>query len=155
MRRVLILNGPNLNLLGVREPDIYGTTTLDEIRARCATQAQVVGAAITFVQSNHEGELVDHIQTARHSADAIIINPAGYSFTSVALVDALRAFEGPVIEVHISNIHRRDEIHRHSIISTAVTGVICGLGVHGYLAAIQVIADLADTHFVARGPDRR
>ena len=154
MRRVLILNGPNLNLLGVREPHIYGTTTLDDIQERCETWARQVGVAITFRQSNHEGELVDHIQAARRDADAIIINPAGYSFTSVAIVDALKAFEGPVIEVHISNIHRRDEIHRHSIISTAATGVICGLGLHSYLAAIKVIAELEPAHF-ARGPDRR
>src|SRR5262249_6591769 len=103
--RLLILNGPNLNLLGVREPHIYGATTLREIEQSCEPFAASAGAQLTFLQSNHEGVLVDHIQQARSDADAIIINPAAYSFTSVALYDALKVFEGPIIEVHISNIH--------------------------------------------------
>jgi 3-dehydroquinate dehydratase II len=135
--RLTILNGPNLNLLGVREPHIYGTTTLDAIKASCEEFAKYLGAALAFHQSNHEGELVELIQRARQSADAIIINPAGYSFTSVAIFDALKAFEGPIIEVHISNIHARDELHRHSILSAAVTAVICGLGPYGYIVAMQ------------------
>jgi 3-dehydroquinate dehydratase-2 len=142
MKRVMILNGPNLNLLGVREPHIYGTTTLEEIKGNCEREAAALGVGMTFHQSNHEGELVDLIQSARQDADAIIINPAGYSFTSIAMVDAIKAFEGPVIEVHISNIHARDELHRHSKISHAAAGVICGLGPYGYLAALRALAQM-------------
>jgi 3-dehydroquinate dehydratase-2 len=140
MKRLMILNGPNLNLLGVREPHIYGTTTLAQIKESCERQAAQLGLTLAFHQSNHEGELVDLIQSARQSADAIIINPAGYSFTSIAIIDAIKAFEGPVFEVHISNIHARDEHHRHSKVSHAATGVICGLGPYGYIAAMQALA---------------
>ena len=143
MKRVMILNGPNLNLLGVREPHIYGTTTLAQIKEACEREATKLGLALSFHQSNHEGELVDLIQSARQSADAIIINPAAYSFTSIAILDAIKAFEGPVIEVHISNIHARDEHHRHSKISHAATAVICGLGPHGYVAAMHALVELA------------
>lgn len=136
---ILILNGPNLNMLGIREPHIYGSTTLDEIRQSCEAFATTQNAAIDFRQSNHEGALVDAIQQARDTAAAIIFNPAGYSFTSVALYDALKTFEGPIVEVHISNIHARDELHRHSKLSAAVTGVICGFGPHGYILAIQAV----------------
>jgi 3-dehydroquinate dehydratase II len=142
MKRLMILNGPNLNLLGVREPHIYGTTTLKQIEENCEQHAEKLGLAIAFHQSNHEGELVDWIQSARQEADAIIINPAGYSFTSIAIFDAIKAFEGPVLEVHISNIHARDELHRHSKISLAATGVICGLGPYGYIAAMHAIAEM-------------
>jgi 3-dehydroquinate dehydratase-2 len=142
MKRLMILNGPNLNLLGVREPHIYGTTTLKQIEESCAHHAAGLGFELAFHQSNHEGELVDLIQSARQSADAIIINPAAYSFTSIAIIDALKAFEGPVLEVHISNIHARDEHHRHSKISHAVTAVICGLGPYGYIAAMHAIAQM-------------
>ena len=142
MKRVMILNGPNLNLLGVREPHIYGTTTLADIRQACEREADALGLTITFHQSNHEGELVDLIQSARQNADGIIINPAGYSFTSIALVDAIKAFDGTVLEVHISNIHARDELHRHSKISHAVRGVICGLGPHGYVAALRALTEM-------------
>jgi 3-dehydroquinate dehydratase II len=142
MNRVMILNGPNLNLLGVRETHIYGTTTLAEIRQACEREASALGLTITFHQSNHEGELVDLIQSARQDADAIIINPAGYSFTSIAIVDAIKTFDGTVLEVHISNIHARDELHRHSRISHAVRGVICGLGPHGYVAALRALAEM-------------
>ena len=135
--RLMIINGPNLNLLGVREPHIYGLTTLDAIRASCEAFANHLGVALAFHQSNHEGELVELIHRARQSADAIIINPAAYSFTSVAIFDALKIFEGPIIEVHISNIHARDELHRHSIMSAAVKAVICGLGPYGYIVAMQ------------------
>jgi 3-dehydroquinate dehydratase-2 len=138
--RLMVLNGPNLNLLGVREPHIYGTTTLGEIEASCREYAATLGASLAFHQSNHEGALVDLIQAARAAADAIIINPAAFSFTSIALVDALRAFDGPVVEVHISNIHARDELHRHSIISGAARCVICGAGPHGYILAIEAAA---------------
>ena len=143
MKRLMILNGPNLNLLGVREPHIYGTTTLAQIEESCVHHATGLGLDLTFRQSNHEGELVDLIQSARQTADAIIINPAGYSFTSIAILDAIKAFEGPVIEVHISNIHARDEYHRHSKISSVATGVICGLGPYGYIAAMHALAQMA------------
>jgi 3-dehydroquinate dehydratase II len=142
MKRLMILNGPNLNLLGVREPHIYGTTTLAQIKADCEQHAAKLGLDLAFHQSNHEGELVDWIQSARENADAIIINPAGYSFTSIAILDAIKAFDGPVIELHISNIHARDEYHRHSKISSAATAVICGLGPHGYIAAMHAIAQM-------------
>jgi 3-dehydroquinate dehydratase II len=142
MKRLMILNGPNLNLLGVREPHIYGTTTLEQIKADCEQHAATLGLELAFHQSNHEGELVDWIQSARESADAIVINPAGYSFTSIAILDAIKAFDGPVIEVHISNIHARDEYHRHSKISSAATAVICGLGPHGYIAAMHAVAQM-------------
>jgi 3-dehydroquinate dehydratase II len=143
MKRLMILNGPNLNLLGVREPHIYGTTTLAQIEENCERHAKELGLTLAFHQSNHEGELVDLIQSARQNADAIIINPAGYSFTSIAILDALKAFEGPIVEVHISNIHGRDEHHRHSKLSHAVTAVICGLGPHGYIAAMHALAQMA------------
>ena len=143
MKRLMILNGPNLNLLGEREPHIYGTTTLAQIEESCAHHAAGLSLELTFRQSNHEGELVDLIQSARQTADAIIINPAGYSFTSIAILDAIKAFDGPVIEVHISNIHARDEYHRHSRISSVATGVICGLGPYGYIAAMHALAQMA------------
>src|SRR5882757_1064790 len=145
MKRLMILNGPNLNLLGVREPHIYGTTTLAQIMESCEQNAKRLGLEISFHQSNHEGELVDLIQQARQSADAIIINPAAYSFTSIAIIDAIKAFEGPVLEVHISNIHARDELHRHSKISSAATAVICGLGPYGYIAAMEGLVAMAKT----------
>ena len=142
MKRLMILNGPNLNLLGVREPHIYGTTTLAQVRESCEQHARQLGLELAFHQSNHEGELVDWIQSARQSADAIIINPAAYSFTSIAIIDAIKAFEGPVVEVHISNIHARDELHRHSKISSAATAVIAGLGPYGYIAAMHALAQM-------------
>ena len=135
--RLMILNGPNLNLLGTREPHIYGSTTLAAIEASCEAFAAFAGAALSFHQSNHEGVLVDLVQAARQEADAIIINPAGYSFTSIALLDAFKIFQGPIFEVHISNIHARDEFHRHSKLSSAVTAVIAGLGPYGYIVAMQ------------------
>jgi 3-dehydroquinate dehydratase II len=146
--RIMILNGPNLNLLGVREPHIYGTTTLAQIEAACSALVKDIGGTLAFHQSNHEGQLVDWTQSARGTADAIVINPAAYSFTSIALLDAIKAFEGPVIEVHISNIHARDEHHRHSKLSGAVKAVICGLGPYGYLVAIQ-----AASHMLGALPD--
>lgn len=138
--RLMVLNGPNLNLLGEREPDIYGSTTLAAVEASCQRLAQILRVELQFLQSNHEGELVDWIQEARHTADAIIINPAGYSFHSIPIFDALKVFSGPVIELHVSNIHARDELHRHSLLSRAATGVICGLGTYGYIVAMQAAA---------------
>jgi 3-dehydroquinate dehydratase II len=135
--RLMILNGPNLNLLGVREPHIYGSTTLPAIKASCEEFAKFAGAQLSFHQSNHEGALVDLIQSARDEADALIINPAAYSFTSIAMFDALKTFEGPIIEVHISNIHARDELHRHSKLSSVAKAVVCGLGPYGYVVAMQ------------------
>ena len=142
--RIMVLNGPNLNLLGVREPHIYGTTTLSEIEISCAQLVEAIGGSLAFHQSNHEGQLVDWVQSARQTADAIVINPAAYSFTSIALLDALKTFEGPVIEVHISNIHARDEYHRHSKLSGAVKAVVCGFGPYGYIVAIQAAAHMLD-----------
>jgi 3-dehydroquinate dehydratase-2 len=139
----MILNGPNLNLLGVREPHIYGSTTLAAIKTSCEEFAALAGTQLSFHQSNHEGELVDLIQSARGSADALVINPAAYSFTSVAIYDALKIFEGPIYEVHISNIHARDELHRHSKLSAAVKGVIAGLGPYGYIVAMQAALQAA------------
>lgn len=138
--RLMILNGPTLNLLGEREPEIYGSTTLAAVEQSCRAFAEILGVDLQFLQSNHEGALVDWIQDARHTADAIIINPAGYSFYSVAILDAVKVFAGPVIELHISNVHARDEWHRHSILSSAATGVICGLGAYGYIVAMQAAA---------------
>jgi 3-dehydroquinate dehydratase II len=140
--RLMILNGPNLNLLGVREPHIYGSTTLAAIEASCRDFAKFLGASLEFHQSNHEGALVDLIQSARTKADAVILNPAGYSFTSIAILDALKAFDGTFIEVHISNIHARDELHRHSILSSVAKAVICGLGPYGYIVAMQAAAQM-------------
>jgi 3-dehydroquinate dehydratase-2 len=124
-------------MLGIREPHIYGSTTLEAIKAACEEFAHLSGAQLSFHQSNHEGVMVDLIQSARTQADAIVINPAGYSFTSIAIFDALKIFEGPIFEVHISNIHARDELHRHSKLSAAVKGVIAGLGPYGYIVAMQ------------------
>ncbi|MCG6902060.1 MAG: 3-dehydroquinate dehydratase [Rhodobacter sp.] len=138
--RITILNGPNLNLLGVREPHIYGTTTLAEIESTCREAAGFLNVTLAFHQSNHEGELLDLIHAAREDTDALIINPAGLSFTSIALFDAIKAFDGPCIELHLSNIQARDELHRHSKLSAAATAVICGLGPYGYIMALQAAA---------------
>ncbi len=142
--RLMILNGPNLNLLGIREPHIYGSTTLAAVEASCRAFAAHIGATLSFHQSNHEGALVDLIQSARETADAIIINPAAYSFTSVAIIDALKIFAGPIIEIHISNIHARDELHRHSKISAVAKSVICGFGPYGYIIAMQAAAQMLE-----------
>lgn len=146
--RLLIVNGPNLNLLGEREPEIYGSTTLSAVEESCRDYAEVLDIELEFFQSNHEGVIVDMIQEARHTCDAIVINPAGLSFHSIPVLDALKVFSGPIIELHVSNIHTRDEQHRHSIISNAATGVICGLGTYGYItamqAAMQMIGSIPD-----------
>jgi 3-dehydroquinate dehydratase-2 len=147
MPNLLVLNGPNLNLLGAREPKIYGSLTLADIEGVCAAAARAIGVELDFRQSNHEGELVDWIQAARGTADAIVINPAAYSHTSVAIHDALRLFEGPILEVHLSNIHQREAFRHHSYVSLVAKGVICGLGAHGYALAIaaagRLLADAA------------
>lgn len=136
--RVLVLHGPNLNLLGSREPEIYGHETLADIDASLAAQAKLAGAELITFQSNHEGDLVDRVQAARAEQVAfIIINPAGYTHTSVALRDALAAVDIPFVEVHLSNIHAREPFRRHSYFSDIAAGVICGLGSHGYRLALD------------------
>jgi 3-dehydroquinate dehydratase II len=138
--RVLILNGPNLNLLGQRQPAIYGHSTLSEVEFMCRSLGAELGIEVTCKQSNAEHQIIDWIHEARESADAIIINPGAYSHTSIAIHDALKTCEFPILEVHISNIHRREDFRSHSYISLAATGVIAGLGVHGYLLALRQIA---------------
>jgi 3-dehydroquinate dehydratase II len=139
---IYVLNGPNLNMLGLREPAIYGRDTLDDIKGRCAIAAKAHGLTTDFRQSNIEGELVSWIQEARNKAKGIILNAGGYTHTSVAILDALQAAELPVIEVHLSNIFRRDQFRQHSYISLAATGVICGLGAKGYELALDAMAAL-------------
>ncbi len=140
--RVLILNGPNLNLLGQRQPEVYGRETLADVERACAALAGELGLALDCFQSNHEGVLVDRIQAARADTQGIVINPGAYSHTSVAILDALNAFDGPVIEVHISNIHRREAFRHHSFVSGRAEGVIAGLGTEGYLFALRRLATL-------------
>ena len=139
---VLVLNGPNLNLLGTREPSVYGRETLAEIEAACRIRAQALGLAVDFRQSNSEAVLIDWVQAARGTAAGIVINAAGYSHTSVALLDALAACDLPIVEVHLSNIHRREEFRHHSYVSHVARGVIVGLGGHGYELALEAIARL-------------
>jgi 3-dehydroquinate dehydratase-2 len=143
---VAVLNGPNLNMLGLRQPHIYGAATLDDVEALCAETAEHLGLAIDFRQTNSEGELVTWIQECRGRAAGIVINPAGYSHTSVAVLDALLASECPVIEIHISNIHKRDAFRHHSYVSSMAEGVICGLGIRGYAHALQAMADYLEDH---------
>lgn len=144
MKRVIsIFNGPNLNLLGEREPDIYGAVTLQAIEQSCRSFADTLGVEVDFQQTNHEGVMVDAIQAARLTSEALIINPAGLSFHSVPVLDALRLFGKPVVELHISNIHARDKDHQHSIMSGTATAVICGLGAYGYIVALQSAARFA------------
>ncbi len=142
---VLIINGPNLNLLGVREPQIYGTETLADIEEACLERAARLGLTADFRQTNAEGQLIDWVQEARDTADGIIINAGGYSHTSIALLDALTAADLPVIEVHLSNIHRREAFRHHSYVSLAAKGVIVGLGSFGYELALEAIARLIIT----------
>ena len=139
---ILVLNGPNLNLLGQRQPEIYGRETLADVEAALARLAAELGVAVACHQSNHEGQLVDLIQEARKDAAGIIINPGAYSHTSVAILDALNAFEGPVLEVHISNIHKREAFRHHSFVSSRADGVIAGFGTEGYLLALRRMAGL-------------
>ena len=139
---VTLLNGPNLNLLGLRQPEIYGRETLEDVAARVSDLAEDLGLAIKAQQSNHEGQLVDWIHAARGTSAAIIINPGAYSHTSVAILDALNAYEGVVIEVHISNIHKREAFRHHSYVSARADGVIAGCGTEGYLLALRRIATL-------------
>lgn len=142
-RTLLVINGPNLNLLGEREPHIYGSQTLEMINAELSALASENGYALTCYQSNHEGDLVDRVQAARNTTGGLIINPGGYGHTSVALRDALSAYPHPVIEVHLSNIYKREGFRHHSYLSAVVTGMICGLGADGYKLALLRLFDLA------------
>lgn len=143
-RTIVVLNGPNLNLLGQREPEIYGRGSLDDLKAATVARAKTHGLTADFRQSNNEGELVTAIQGARVSAAGIIINAAAYTHTSVAILDALLASDLPVIEVHLSNIYRREEFRHHSYVSRAATGVICGFGALGYELAVDAMAHILD-----------
>lgn len=142
MALITVLNGPNLNLLGKREPDIYGTATLADVDALCRDKAASLGHEVRCFQSNAEHELIDAIHAAREEAAAIVINPGAYTHTSIALRDALSAFAGPIAEIHISNIHAREEFRHHSYISAVANSVICGAGVAGYGLAIEAVANL-------------
>jgi 3-dehydroquinate dehydratase II len=139
---IYVLNGPNLNLLGLRQPDIYGRETLEDVVVALSALGAELGLGVEAHQSNHEGVLVDLIQAARQKAAGIIINPGAYSHSSIAILDALNAFEGPVLEVHISNIHKREAFRHHSYISGRAEGVIAGFGTEGYLLALRRMVTL-------------
>ncbi|MFP5478954.1 MAG: type II 3-dehydroquinate dehydratase [Alphaproteobacteria bacterium] len=141
-KRITLLNGPNLNLLGLRQPEIYGRETLADVVAKVTALAVELGLELQALQSNHEGQLVDWIHEARTVSAGIIINPGAYSHTSVAILDALNAFDGPVLEVHISNIHKREAFRHHSFVSARAEGVIAGFGTEGYLLALRRMATL-------------
>ncbi|MFN9926929.1 MAG: type II 3-dehydroquinate dehydratase [Phenylobacterium sp.] len=140
---IYVLSGPNLNLLGTREPDIYGHQTLDDVRALCEARAAALGHAIVFRQSNHEGELVDWIQEAREAACAVVLNPAAYGHTSIAILDALKMLSVPVVECHLSNPAARESFRRKTYVSLAATGVVSGFGANSYVLAVEAAAGLA------------
>ncbi|MFT8244650.1 type II 3-dehydroquinate dehydratase [Roseomonas sp. BN140053] len=150
---IAVFNGPNLNLLGTREPALYGADTLDDIETLCAEVAEALDLAIDFRQTNVEGELISWVQECRGRAAGIVINPAGYSHTSIALMDALLAADLPVVEVHLTNIHRREAFRHLSYVSRAATGVICGLGPAGYALALRAMAGLVGGAATGAGPD--
>ncbi|MDT1061040.1 type II 3-dehydroquinate dehydratase [Paracoccus sp. CPCC 101403] len=139
---VYILNGPNLNLLGKRQPHIYGHTTLADVEKSCSELGEALGVGIRFLQSNHEGQIIDWIHEARETGAGIVINPAAFTHTSVAILDALNTFEGPVIEVHISNVHKRESFRHHSYVSLRADGVIAGCGTEGYLLGLRRVTSL-------------
>ncbi|HEU4548349.1 MAG TPA: type II 3-dehydroquinate dehydratase [Rhizomicrobium sp.] len=139
---IFILNGPNLNLLGTREPEVYGYTTLAQVEKMCVAQAAIHGLSVVFRQSNHEGEIVDFLQEARTGASAVILNPAGYGHTSIAILDSIQMLKIPLIEVHLSNIHKREPYRHHSYVSRGATGIVMGLGAQGYLRAIDAIGEI-------------
>lgn len=143
---IYVLNGPNLNLLGKRQPEIYGSETLADVELASSSQAKTHGLDVRFLQSNAEYQIIDWIHEAREKAVAVVINPAAYTHTSVAILDALNTFEGPVIEVHISNVHKREEFRQHSFVSLRADGVIAGCGTQGYLLAIDRVARLVATN---------
>jgi 3-dehydroquinate dehydratase II len=143
MKKVIfVLNGPNLNLLGEREPEIYGHATLAEIEKLCASRAKAHGLGLDFRQTNFEGVLIESVHEARKSAVGLIINPAALTFTSIALLDSLRMFDGPKIELHISNVHQREAIYHNSLVSRTATAVMAGLGPEGYGTAVDAMAML-------------
>jgi len=142
MSKILIINGPNLNLLGEREQSQYGSTTFDDLKKMCLKRSEEIAINLDFKQSNIEGEIVNIIQEARNDYNGIIINAAGFTHTSVAIRDALSIFKKPIIELHISNIYKREEFRHKSLISGVVSGIICGLGVNGYILAINAMHDL-------------
>jgi 3-dehydroquinate dehydratase-2 len=141
---VVVINGPNLNMLGLRQPEIYGAARLADVEATCAREGAALGLAVACFQSNHEGALVDRIQACRGVAKGIVINPGAYSHSSIAILDALLASEVPAIEVHISNIHRREPFRHHSYVSSAAAGIIVGLGVAGYGLALRALAGIIE-----------
>lgn len=141
-KTVLVLNGPNINMLGKRQPEVYGHETLADIEANCMNIGASLGLSVICKQSNYEGELITWIQEAREEFDAIVINPAAYSHTSIGILDALHAFEGAVIEVHISNIHKREEFRHHSYVSLRADGIVVGCGTHGYELGLRQVAHL-------------
>jgi 3-dehydroquinate dehydratase-2 len=149
---IFVLNGPNLNLLGTREPALYGTETLEDVRRRTEARAQRLGLTVDFRQSNAEGELVGWIQEAREKAQGIILNAGAYTHTSIAILDALTAAEKPVIELHLSNVFRRESFRHHSYVSPAAQGVICGFGPMGYELAVEAMADLLEKGGTGRKP---
>lgn len=142
IQKILFLNGPNLNLLGVREPNIYGTKTLADIQRLCANRATALGLSVEFRQSNSESDLVDWIQQAREGCSGIVINPAAYTHSSIAIMDALAMLNIPIIELHLSNIHRRESFRHQSYVSLVASGIICGFGAHGYELALEAMANL-------------
>ncbi len=140
--RVSVIHGPNLNMLGLREPDIYGTDTFDDTNRKIRDHARSIGVEVRITQSNHEGAIIDAIQDAVSWADAIIINPGGYTHYSIAIADAIRAVRLPAVEVHISNIHGREEFRRHSVVAPATAGQIAGFGTASYLLALDAVRHL-------------
>lgn len=141
LKPVFVLNGPNLNMLGKREPAVYGSASLEDLRALTEAHARAKGIDIDFRQTNHEGELVEWVQAARDAASGIILNAGAYTHTSIALLDAIKSAERPVVEVHLSNIFAREAFRHHSYVSMVAVGVICGFGVNGYLLAIDAISE--------------
>ena len=142
IKTIYVLNGPNLNLLGKRQPEIYGHDTLADVEENCSRLAGEIGLNCRILQSNHEGQIIDWVHEARNTAAGIIINPAAFTHTSVAILDALKTFEGPVLEVHISNVHQRESFRHHSYVSLRADGVIAGFGIEGYLLALRRMASL-------------
>lgn len=145
--KLLVLNGPNLNLLGEREPSIYGATTLADIEATCRARAEAVGATVTFIQSNHEGGLIDALHAARETTDGVILNAGAYTHTSIAIRDAIGATQLPTIELHLSNVHAREDFRHTSMIAAVCIGVIAGFGADGYPLAVQAL----HTHLSRKG----
>jgi 3-dehydroquinate dehydratase-2 len=154
-RLVMVLNGPNLNLLGQRQPEIYGYSTLADVERDCRAVAAEVNLEVVFHQSNREYEIIDWVHEARGAAGGIVINPAAFTHTSVAILDALNAFEGPVIEVHIGNVHKREEFRHHSFVSLRADGVMAGFGIQGYSLALRRVARLLDDKNAGSGKTKQ